>query len=260
LGDAVSRWIYSAPVVDDGVLYVGSSAFFAALEAATGKVLWTSSPGRDWISSYSSPTVGDGRVLLGSMWLDRRSLFALDAKTGKTAWRAPAVGLHGSAALDEGKVYYADARSNLHGVDVAGGTEEKTVELGEGWSACTPALGQQVIVVSDGTGKVLALERPSLEVRWEKQLDRSLYQMSPYQRDWEGITSSPTLSGDLVYIGGSDGWLYALDLRSGQTLWKHAFGVPVLSTPTVTGNLLLVGSYDGRVHAFAGEVDTEATN
>lgn len=168
--------------------------------------------------------------------------------------------MHGSAALDEGKAYFADSQSKLHVVDVVAGTEERTVELGDGWSACTPAVGEHVVVVSDGAGKILALDGSTLDPLWERQLNRSLHQISPYRKDWKGITSSPTLSGQLVYIGGSDGWLYALDLQSGQTVWKHVLGVPVLATPTVTGNLLLVGSSDGRVHAFVGETDTGTTN
>lgn len=259
LGDRVSRWIYAAPVVDEGVLYAGSSAFFAALEAAKGRELWTANPGRDWISSYSSPAVGKGRVLLGSMWLDGRSLFTLDRATGETAWRAAAVGLHGSAALDAGRAYFIDTQSKLHVVDIAAGTVEKTVELGEGWSACTPAVGERVVVVSDGAGKMVALERSTLEVRWERGIGRSLYQISPYRKDWKGITSSPTLSGQRVYIGGSDGCLYALDLEDGRIAWKHGFGAPVLSTPTVTGNLLLVGTSDGRVYALVGEVGSDTS-
>ena len=106
--------------------------------------------------------------------------------------------------------------------------------------------------MSDGAGKVIALDRSTLEVRWEKELGRSVYRVSPYRKDWVGLTSSPTLSGGLVYIGGGDGCLYALELASGAEVWQHAFGVPMLSTPLVTGDLLIVGSYDGHVYAFAG--------
>jgi outer membrane protein assembly factor BamB len=161
--------------------------------------------------------------------------------------------MHGTASVYDGKLYFIDSRSTLHVVDTATDETVKELSIGEGWSVCTPAVDNKIVVVSDGAGTITALDKMNLETLWTAELGPSVLQMSPYRKDWKGLTSSPTLTDGLVFIGGSDGMLYALDRETGKIIWRHAFGLPVLSTPAITGNLLLVSSYDGHVYAFAGK-------
>ena len=64
------------------------------------------------------------------------------------------------------------------------------------------------------------------------------------------IVSSPVLVGNVIYFGGDDGNVYAVDATDGHQIWKHKTGGPVPSTPAVDGNTLYVASYDGRLHAL----------
>ena len=41
------------------------------------------------------------------------------------------------------------------------------------------------------------------------------------------IVSSPILKGDVVYFGGDDGGLYALDARTGTVRWLFPTGNPI---------------------------------
>ena len=64
------------------------------------------------------------------------------------------------------------------------------------------------------------------------------------------VRGSPTAVGQTVYVGSSDGSLYAIDLRSGEVKWRHSLESAVMSTPAVDNGLVLVGTYDGAMHAL----------
>ncbi|MGB3082666.1 MAG: PQQ-binding-like beta-propeller repeat protein, partial [Candidatus Omnitrophota bacterium] len=63
------------------------------------------------------------------------------------------------------------------------------------------------------------------------------------------VNSSPVVSGDTVYVGSEDGFLYALDKESGDLKWKFQTGSAVNSSPAVSGDTVYVGSEDGYVYA-----------
>src|SRR5262245_23099114 len=62
------------------------------------------------------------------------------------------------------------------------------------------------------------------------------------------IVSSPALANGVVYIGSSDGALYAVDQKSGQQKWKTQTRGPVASSPAVADGLVFFLSYDGGLY------------
>jgi ankyrin repeat protein/outer membrane protein assembly factor BamB len=63
------------------------------------------------------------------------------------------------------------------------------------------------------------------------------------------VVSSPEVSGDTVFVGSSDGYLYALDLSTGALRWKFETGAEVVSSPAVAGGTVYVGSHDHHLYA-----------
>ena len=53
-----------------------------------------------------------------------------------------------------------------------------------------------------------------------------------------------------VYVGGTDGNLYALDAATGVLQWKASTGGSINSSPTVAGGMVYVGSEDTYIYAF----------
>jgi outer membrane protein assembly factor BamB len=73
--------------------------------------------------------------------------------------------------------------------------------------------------------------------------------------------SSPTVSGQTVYVGSDDGNLYAIDLNTGSWRWSYpsaaAMGDPLTPpNPVVSGTTVYVGSKDNKLYAFEGSVVT----
>ncbi|MBN1421336.1 MAG: PQQ-binding-like beta-propeller repeat protein, partial [Planctomycetes bacterium] len=64
------------------------------------------------------------------------------------------------------------------------------------------------------------------------------------------LPSAPAAAGDLVFVGGDDGSVRAIDARSGREAWRAQTGGDIPVSPTVWEGRVLVGSGDGFVYAF----------
>lgn len=65
------------------------------------------------------------------------------------------------------------------------------------------------------------------------------------------IWSSPAVANGVVYIGSSDGNVYALNASTGTTVWTYATGGEVRSSPAVVAGTVYVGSMDNKVYALS---------
>ena len=63
------------------------------------------------------------------------------------------------------------------------------------------------------------------------------------------FVSSPVESDGFVYVGSSNGNVYALHAGDGSLIWKFATGGAVNSTPAVSNDLVYFASLDGNVYA-----------
>ncbi len=63
------------------------------------------------------------------------------------------------------------------------------------------------------------------------------------------VISSPLVVGDVVYVGSTDGSLYAVNRADGTQQWKYDTRGPVSSSPAFHNGVVYVGSLDGLVHA-----------
>src|SRR5688500_6223067 len=70
-----------------------------------------------------------------------------------------------------------------------------------------------------------------------------------YQVEGE-IHSAPAVVGGVLYVGGGDGGVYALDAATGAERWRFDADNPVSSSPAVAAGLVYVGSDDGTLYAL----------
>ncbi|HVJ87415.1 MAG TPA: PQQ-binding-like beta-propeller repeat protein [Caulifigura sp.] len=263
--DSDGRFSYCAPAVHEGAFYVGVMRRFAKIRAADGHVDWEGPVGKansDWISSYGSPAVSGGRVVM-SGHTSPEGLCVMNETDGARVWGHPADGgILGSAAIADGRVLFATNKSNLRCHDLNDGRELWSTRLSaqpdSGWSATTPAVrvtgnGEGIVVAGSGDGCMNGINLADGKVLWTHTSNPTIFKVSPYRRDDRPLLSSPMIAGDQVFFGSADGRIYGLDLKTGQELWTYVIGVPVMSTPLVTGNVLYVAAYDGRIYAFTSQ-------
>lgn len=272
----------SSPVVIDGTVLFGSGdQHVYALDATTGNIRWAFSTG-DVV--HSSPAVSDGVVYVGS-W--DRNLYAIDLKTGRERWRYTTgndttiynqIGLASSPAISAGIVFIGGRDGRFHAVDAATGKVRWTHNNRGGWTIASPAVRDGVVYfpTSDGT-RFKALDAKTGQVKFDIQNKAVSF-------------SSPALAGQVIYYGTHDGYLHAIDARTGAGVaefrtdgsrengprWTDSTGRlktsemfpgrtlddlmiglrttftlgSILSSPSVVDGILYVGSTDGRLYAL----------
>lgn len=60
----------------------------------------------------------------------------------------------------------------------------------------------------------------------------------------------PTAAGDLVFVGGEDGKVRAIDAKTGDLRWSFSTAGPVKMPPTIWDGRTYIGSGDGHVYAL----------
>jgi len=99
------------------------------------------------------------------------------------------------------------------------------------------------------TGYVERGPEPPLALRWKFKTRRGLNEIESFPAVDDGLSSASASNG-VVYVGGHDGWVYALDAKTGRKRWDFATKGHVNSTPTPAGGLLFVGSMDMNIYAL----------
>ncbi len=89
-----------------GELQTTTGGFWAALDAATGAVLWRT-PDPQGAIDIGALTVGNGVVYAGSLAPQGENMYALDAATGAVKWAFASGGsVAGGSAVVDGAVYW----------------------------------------------------------------------------------------------------------------------------------------------------------
>lgn len=225
----------STPVVVDGVMYASAPwGFVHALDARTGKELWTFDPKVD--RSIASKvccgivnrglSLAKGRVFVAS--IDGR-LFALDAQSGKVAWEVDTIVDHERGYSVTGSTYVAgdlvlignsgaelDARGYFSAYDI------QTGELR--WRFYT--------VPASTTGP---FENPELAEAAKTWDPNSFWQVGLGGTVWDGMAYDA--ERDLLYVGVGNSALYPQKLRSpagGDNLYISS----ILALHAKTGRLV----------------------
>jgi outer membrane protein assembly factor BamB len=156
------RQIFSSPVIDRGVVYVGSrDARLYALDALDGSELWRVEEGSAWV--VSTPTVAGERVY--SARSSSGNVRAVDRATGEELWRFSAGSfVHASPVLAGGLLYLARGDGRLTALDAGTGEPAWEYPTGGGIYA-TPVADDGRVYVGSDDGYVYAFaaaEGPAL--------------------------------------------------------------------------------------------------
>lgn len=238
-------------VAADGVIYAGTGKGLCAFNAKNGDLLWQNKGWEQREGTTSTLTLAEGILIGSAQW---GGLYANDAKTGSQLWGDSNDGLRhraSSATIRDGILYIISDKSFFM-LEAKTGKVLKRKEMPFSLDATsTPlATGKHIIFGSAQSGLV-ALDGETLEVSWQFHTNDALIYTAPYTRKPSStIETSPVLSGDTVYVTASDGCIYALSEKTGEMLWKHETGAPILVSPAISGNTLFMADFGGNVYAF----------
>lgn len=244
-------YIASSPVLDRGVVYVGSAngALFA-VDAASGKERWrfmTDGPIR------STPALDETSVYVGS-WDGH--LYRVDRANGKKQWSFDTGGLvQASPVLGEGLVFIGSRNPRFVAVEIEGGELAwEYLHTDGSWVESTAVLVDGTLFVgSSDARRVFCFAAADGEAKWSKVTG-----------GW--AWSRPVLGDGIVYSGNVasasypnnlERGLVALDALSGETLWRFSTGeLPgfltggVFASPLVLDGVVFFGALDGNFYAL----------
>ncbi len=224
-GEPKGRNCSSTPCVAGGRVFAMGSTHLYAVDAQSGKVLWsqplpTKAPG-------SSPLVVDGVVVILA-----GKLAAYDAATGKLLWEQPKIG--GSNASPSvwqhgGKsVLICNGRNELAGVNLQTGEVLWTTP---GGGDSTPAIaGDRAVVLSRAANVGFAgyrLSATGAEKLWNHPTDALRSQ------------SSPVIHAGHVYLF-EDGEHRCVNLETGKIAWTQKVASSITSPVVADGKIFVV--------------------
>jgi outer membrane protein assembly factor BamB len=235
--------VHASPAIADGTLFIGSwDSYFYALDAITGQEKWRFKTGEDpeihnQVGIQSSAAVVDGTVYFGC----RDSYFyAVDARTGQKKWAFSNQGswVISSPAVADGTVYFATSDSGLfHALNAKTGSPVFSLKF-NGWPMfSSPAVAGNMVYIGSHSGRLIAIDRVAEKVAWTFQTDESR-QSSPTYTKPDGTPNYRAAFSSLFY----DDMIVGVDklLRIGA----------ILSSPAVVDQVLYVGSSDGNLYAL----------
>jgi outer membrane protein assembly factor BamB len=233
------------PVLAGGKLYlVNNSGYAIALDARTGRELWTRRIGR---LNASSPAYYKHRLYIVN--LVPGHVVKLDAKTGKILWKRPLPGRAESSPLIKGRtLYFGCEDGQLFAMSTGKGDVRWSTYLG-GSIKSAPAYYGGVLFVGDYGGLMNAVDAKTGEVKWQSGA------LGPGFGGTGEFYSTPAVAFGRVYAGNNDSRVYSFDIHDGELAWSYSTGGYVYSGPAVartrhTGPTVYVGSFDGNVYAL----------
>lgn len=241
-------------VANDGIVYAGTGKSLCALKASTGEQIWRNN---DWDRGEGcTATLSLNRnVLIGhAHW---GGLYANDATTGKMLWGTGDGELRhrSSSAAMIGDVFYLISSESFFVIESKTGRILARKNLGYNVNVTsTPLVTGSEIVFGTSDRGIIALDRETLAEKWNFRSKPAMIYSAPYVRNPAAtVEASPVLSGNTIFIGASDGNLYALDRKTGKQLWKHETGAPIFAAVSISGNALYAVDFVGNVYGFIGK-------
>jgi outer membrane protein assembly factor BamB len=197
-------------------------------------------------------------IAYGRLYFTNNSgvMFAVNAKTGKRAWRvrtgrcvasSPAVSGHTvyQAFLNRPPCNSKRRPGRLEGEVIAFATGFGKIRWRTrlGPTESSPLVANGRVYVGDWRGRVYALDERNGRVRWTFQ-------------GRGRIKGALALSGNRLYVGTYDGYLYALNATTGKQLWRSRSQDRLggrgdfYSTPAAAYGRVYIGSTDGKLYSF----------
>jgi outer membrane protein assembly factor BamB len=187
---------HAGVAAEGGQIFAGfSDGNLVALSAASGDLVWVRSLAGDaqqFVDVDATPVVEGGIVYASAA---ASGLFALDAKDGSEKWQVKVAGA-GPVVLDGKRLYAAAASDGLLALDRQGHVLWRQGMAKAGDPARPLIVGNTLLLSVSETG-LLAIDKDTGELRQK-------FDPGP------GVSSTPAVAGERMYLLSNGGILYAL--------------------------------------------------
>lgn len=143
-------------------------------------------------------------------------------------------------------IYFSDRSGRIYAVDARTGERcwihiDKEIFISAGERSPVPVISEKLVYYTSDY-IVYALDSKSGQVTWKVRTS--------------GTLKTPVLLGNVLYFGSrgdgylGNGYLNAINAKTGKELWKRKIKGHMTSTPVIAGDMLLFGSSAGMLYAI----------
>ena len=228
-------------LADDGVL--------SAINKHTGHTFWTRQLGA---LAASAPAVDATTVyvtiLTNGYDRHRGRVVALNTASGATRWsRALSSPSESSPLLDHGRLFFGSQNGTVYALDAGNGAVAWTYHAHGSVKAC-PSLADGMLYFGDYSGHIQAISEQTGRRIWISGSGGALLGNGTFY-------STAAVIYGRVFLGNTDGRVYAYDAFTGGLDWAVQTGAYVYASPAVTnapglGPTIYLGSYNGTFYAL----------
>ena len=168
----------------------------------------------------------------------RRELGAWGLESGEPIWRRSALRQLGVPYLDGDVLFLGDGHE-LIALDLASGSPHwRFTAIADTQISYAPVATDDTVLIGPGDGRLYALDRTNGQPRWV--LNRS--------EDWQYLRQLQ-VAGNILVAGGYTEKLYGIDLTSGTLLWSFSAG-NFINSHHVAGDTAFLWSPTGWLYAI----------
>ena len=232
------------------IFQLADDAVLSAIDKRTGHVIWKRKLGR---LSASSPAVTYNTVyvtiLASGHRRDPGRVVALDSANGAVRWwRALPSPSESSPLIDRGRIFFGSQSGRVYALDDSDGKLLWSYKAA-GAVKASPTLSGGVLYFGDYSGHLQAISERNGRRLWISASEGALLGSGTFY-------STAAVAYGRVFLGNTDGRIYAYDARSGRLDWAVQTGDYVYASPAVAnapglGPTVYLGSYDGTFYAVS---------
>lgn len=221
------------PAWQGGTVYAADRhGLVKAVSADDGKQIWQTNleEKTGFFSSNISALLSGGLTVEGShifVGTEKAKVYALNTDDGSVAWETAVAGeALSSPVVSEGLVLIHTGNGLLQALDETDGSIKWTVNLEmpalslRGESA--PAVAFGAALVGGDNGRVSAVLMQQGQLIWQQRISQATGTTEIDRLS--DVDTTPVIVNGVVYALAYNGNFAALDLRSGQILWKRELG------------------------------------
>lgn len=255
-GDEAWKFNADAPIRStavcnkDLVFFGASNGVLYALDRKNGKQIWQYKTG---FAINSSPALYNGQIFFSN---NKQTLYAINATTGEPAWKfdfntslnyewafdyyysSPAItGKNLLIGGKDGFVYNINPTSGKLNWKYKTGTVVRS----------TPAIAGNKVFFGDVEGTVYALDVNNGKELWRFTIEGHGLKNEDFGFDRRAVIASPVVANNKVIVGGRDGFLYAIDEKTGKETWRVNHDVSwIISSVAIKDSIVVTGTSDGH--------------
>lgn len=244
--------IRSTPLLKSNKVFFGSAdSIFYGLNLENGKLLWKFKAS----ASISSSAATYNDLIF---FQDRNNiLYTLNEKDGKEKWHLKmgsslpyewAFDYYlSSPAISNDHLFIGSGDGNCYSINILTGKIDWKFASGSVIRS-SPLVSNGLVYFGNCDGKFYCLDVAKGKQIWQFNTIGDTLNNEKEGFDRKAIIASPVLKNNTLIAGGRDGYLYALNARTGSPIWKYNYDISwVISTVAIKDSIIISGTSDGQI-------------